>query len=109
MTSCQRTSSTEGLLARMLSYGTWISTGIIFIGLSMAFATGPSTVASAGPAMHVIDAGIAILILLPPLRVIFMLGAFVRKRDYRFAAFAAIVLSIIFLGFALGVRTAHPG
>jgi len=112
MTSCPRisstcrTSSTETLLARMLSYGTWISTGIIFAGLTLAFAIRPS---GAERPTHIVNAGIAILILLPPLRVIFMLGAFVRKRDYLFAAFAAIVLSIILLGLALGVRTARSG
>jgi uncharacterized membrane protein len=109
MTSCWKISSTEMLLARMLSYGTWISTGIIFIGLGMAFAVRPATTVGAGMATHVVSGGIAILILLPPLRVILMLGAFVRKRDYRFATFAAIVLLIIFLGLALGVRTARSG
>jgi uncharacterized membrane protein len=120
MTFCRRissawmTSTTESLLARMLSYGTWISTGIIFIGLSMEFAmralkVNPVTTTGAGSAMHVVSGGIAILILLPPLRVIFMLGAFVRKRDYRFAAFAAIVLTIIFVGLALGIQTARSG
>jgi uncharacterized membrane protein len=95
----------ENLLARMLSYGTWVSTGVISIGLAMAFARPSGT----GLAMHVISGGIALLILLPAFRVILMLGAFVRKRDYRFATFAAIVLTIILLGYALGVQTARSG
>jgi uncharacterized membrane protein len=107
MTACRKISATEILLARMLSYGTWISTGIIFIGLSMAFAVRPVTTAGTTPAMHLVRGGIATLILLPPLRVMLMLGAFVRKRDYRFAAFAAIVLIVIALGIVIGVKTAR--
>ena len=109
MTNCREISPTENLLARMLSYGTWISTGIILIGLAMAFAVRPSAATIAGGAMHVVSGGITLLILLPALRVILMLGAFVRKRDYRFAAFAGIVLTIIILGFALGAKMARGG
>ncbi len=100
-------SPTEILLARMLSCGTWISTGIIIVGLAMAFARHPSTATRAAGAMRVVSDGVALLILLPTLRVIFMLAAFIRKRDYRFAAFAGIVLMIILLGVALGARMAR--
>jgi uncharacterized membrane protein len=104
MTNCGKISPIEILLARLLSYGTWISTSIILIGLTMAFTVRPSTATGAGRAMHVVSGGIALLILLPVLRVIFMLVAFVRKHDYRFAAFAGIVLIILILGFALGAK-----
>ena len=50
--------------------------------------------------------GIAIIIMLPVLRVIIMLSAFLYKRDYRFGAIAALVLLILLLAFALGVTSA---
>jgi hypothetical protein len=34
-----------------------------------------------------------------------MLLVFIRERDYRFTAIAALVLAIILLGFALGMHT----
>jgi uncharacterized membrane protein len=81
----------EGLLAGVLHYGTWLACAVIALGLA---------VSSNG---HIVAAGIALLILLPVLRVALMLAVFLRQRDYRFSAIAALVLMIIFLGFALGL------
>ena len=53
---------------------------------------------------QVVTAGIGLFILLPILRVILMLTIFVKERDYKFsAAAAAVVLLIIFAGFAIGI------
>ena len=52
---------------------------------------------------QVVTAGIGLFILLPILRVILMLTIFVKERDYKFAATAAVVLLIIFAGFAIGI------
>jgi uncharacterized membrane protein len=52
---------------------------------------------------QVVTAGIGLLVLLPILRVILMLTIFVKERDYKFAAAAAVVLLIIFAGFAIGI------
>jgi uncharacterized membrane protein len=41
--------------------------------------------------------------LLPILRVILMLIFFAKERDYKFAAAAAVVLVILFAGFAIGI------
>ena len=56
--------------------------------------------------LTIIVAGIAALILLPVLRVVVVLGAFLRARDYRLAACAMVVLLFIALGFAVGCY--HP-
>jgi uncharacterized membrane protein len=50
----------------------------------------------------IITAGIALLIVLPVLRVLLMLIVFVRERDFRFGAIAMLVLAIILLGSVLG-------
>jgi uncharacterized membrane protein len=80
----------ERLLAVVLNTGTWLASGVIAGGLALA-------------RTPVVTAGIAMLILLPVLRVVLMLIVFVRERDYRFAAIAGLVLTIIVLGFVLGL------
>jgi uncharacterized membrane protein len=97
----------EGLLATLLSYGTWAASGIILIGLAMPFFAARTR--SNGTDARVIAAGIGLFILLPTIRVILMLVAFVRERDYRFMVLSAAVLAIILCGFALGARMARAG
>ena len=91
--------SLERLLASVLYYGTWLASAVIAVGLAMALLRGHPF------AMRIVTAGILLLILLPVLRVTLMLIVFVRERDYRFGAIAALVLTFIALGFALGART----
>ena len=55
---------------------------------------------------RVITAGIALLIVLPVLRVLLMLIVFVRERDFRFSVIAILVLAIILLGSVLGMHMA---
>ncbi|MGC1305247.1 MAG: DUF1634 domain-containing protein [Caulobacteraceae bacterium] len=90
----------ERLLAIVLQQGVWLACGLIAVGLAL----GPLGVtAGAG----VTAAGIGLLILLPVLRVALMLAVFVRERDYPLGAIAALVLTIILLGFACGVLLAR--
>jgi uncharacterized membrane protein len=90
----------ESLLAGVLNVGTWLASVVIAAGLVLSlfhertpFPTGA----------QVVTAGIGLFILLPILRVILMLTIFVKERDYKFAAAAAVVLLIIFAGFAIGI------
>ena len=90
----------ESLLASLLNVGTWLASIVITAGLVLSlfhertpFPTGA----------QVVTAGIGLFILLPILRVILMLTIFVKERDYKFAAAAAVVLLIIFAGFAIGI------
>ncbi len=85
----------EALLARLLTLGTWLATTIILLGLGL-------TPIGAGVAL--VTAGIVIFLLLPVLRLVLMLLVFVDEGDYRFGAIAALVLAIIGLGAALGLR-----
>jgi uncharacterized membrane protein len=79
----------ERLLSIVLRYGTWIATAVITFGL-LGVGTRTATV------------GIALLILLPVLRLIVMLMVFLRHRDYALSAIAGLVLAFIALGFKMG-------
>jgi uncharacterized membrane protein len=92
------------LLAMVLHQGTWIGSFIIAVGLAMQMA-GWSEASSAMTSTRIITAGIALLIVLPVLRVLLMLIVFVCERDFRFSAIAMLVLTIIILGSVLGVAS----
>ena len=90
----------ESLLPGVLDVGTWLASVVIVAGLVLSlfhertpFPTGA----------QVVTVGIGLFVLLPILRVILMLTIFVKERDYKFAAAAAVVLLIIFAGFAIGI------
>jgi uncharacterized membrane protein len=92
----------ERLLAALLQNGTWLASAVIGIGLVVLLVVRSGVVAGAG--VPIVAAGIALLILLPVLRVAVMLVAFAVERDYLFSGIAALVLVIILAGLALGMR-----
>jgi uncharacterized membrane protein len=94
----------ERWLANVLSYGTWVASGIIGAGLVVDIMQGHAKNDSLLSGMHLVTAGIGLLILLPTLRVLMMLVVFALDRDYRFTAISALVLTIILLGFMLGMQ-----
>ena len=85
----------EALLAATLRYGTWLATAVILAGLVLA-----AIPHRAG--LPLAKLGIALFILLPVARLVLMLLVFLRQRDYRFAAVAALVLAIVALAFTIG-------
>lgn len=87
----------ETLLGKLLHYGTLAASGIIAVGLVVSLGSGPKGTGIA-------TAGIALFILLPALRVAAMLIFFLRARDYRYGAIAALVLLIISFSFFIGTR-----
>lgn len=87
----------EQLLGRLLNYGTLAASGVIAVGLALSFTSGAL-------GTGVATAGIALLILLPALRVATMLIFFLRAGDYRYGAIAALVLLIISFSFFVGTR-----
>jgi uncharacterized membrane protein len=93
-------SETEGLLAGLLRYGTWLASGVIGSGLAMSL-VGPC-------GTQVVAAGVVLFIALPVLRVLVMLAMFLRDRDYRLALVAAMVLMTIVAGLALGICVSNP-
>jgi hypothetical protein len=90
----------EEQLARLLSGGTWIACAVVGAGL-VAMLGFPAAGARLGA--RFVTAGVVVFVLLPALRVAWMLCTFARARDYRFAAVAALVLAAIAAGFAVGV------
>ena len=87
----------ELVLARALAFGTWLISAVIAVGLLLSFFPTEMPYGS-----QVVMAGIGLFILLPITRVILMLALFVGIREYKFAGVAAVVLGIIFAGFAIG-------
>jgi uncharacterized membrane protein len=97
MTGTENTSARlDRVLARLLSYGTWTASTIIAVGLALSFfGDGRFDV-------PLVTVGVAVLVMLPVLRVLTMAFAFLRERDYHFAAVAALVLAIMVCAFAVG-------
>jgi uncharacterized membrane protein len=97
----------ERLLAGLLHSGSTVASTVIGLGVVLAMIdsrVGTHNLAVL-PNARLVTIGIALFILLPSLRVLLMLIVFVRERDYRFTIIAALVLTIILLGFLFGIRT----
>jgi uncharacterized membrane protein len=87
----------ERRMAVALEGGTWAACAAILVGLVW-------------PGGHrMVTAGIALFIALPVLRVAWMLVEFVRVRDFRMGAIAALVLAVIGLAIVLNLRTNGGG
>jgi uncharacterized membrane protein len=94
----------ERRLATTLQLGTWVGSCFIAVGWVLSATGVPPSLPTA--AVAIVRAGIALFIILPVLRVLLMVVVFVCERDYHFGAIAALVLAIIVVGAALGVRIA---
>lgn len=104
-----------GLLINLLTGQSWIAATDLSILLS-----GSGELKSAPPAnlaefaygfrslasLSFVQLAILILILLPAFRVAFLLGNFVKKRDWAFVVFSAIVLFALTAGFFLRIAGA---
>lgn len=104
-----RPAQLEWLLAGTLHYGTWLASAAIALGLALALLHSRFSAPKLAILrdMRIATIGIALLILLPVFRVIVMLIVYLRHRDYRFSAIALLVLTIILLGFAVGLAGRH--
>ena len=87
----------EHVLGRLLHYGTLLASAVIAAGLLIAPAAGAT-------GFRIATSGIVLFILLPVVRVGAMLIFFLRERDYRFGAIAALVLLIILFSYLVGAR-----
>ena len=98
----------EELLAAFLRYGSWSASAAIGLGYALALIGShpPTRNLAALPNMRIVTLGIVLFILLPIIRVLLMLLAFIRERDFRFVFISGTVLAIILLGIFLGVPTA---
>jgi len=104
-----RPAQLEWLLAGTLHLGTWLASAAIGLGLALALLDSRFSAPKLAILrdMRIATIGIALLILLPVVRVIVMLIVYLRHRDYRFSAIALLVLTIILLGFAVGLARRH--
>jgi uncharacterized membrane protein len=85
-------------LARLMSFGTWASSGLIAAGMVL-----PALSAGArSDAEHLVSAGILLLIVLPAVRVATMGTWFLLRRDSDFALIALLVLAVIIASTLLG-------
>ena len=93
-------------MAILLRYGSWLASAAIGLGFALALCDsrfGTRNLAIL-PNMRIAAIGIVLFILLPTLRVLLMLLVFVREGDFRLAAIAGLVLTIIVLAIFLGFR-----
>jgi hypothetical protein len=98
----------EESLAGLLRYGSWLASAAIGLGFALAFCDvrfGTRNLAIL-PNMRVAEIGIVLFILLPTLRVLLMLLAFIHEGDFRLAATACLVFATIVLAIFLGFRAA---
>jgi hypothetical protein len=104
-TKTLKTERLEGMLAQLLNYGTWLSSSVTALGLALVEAEGHlGDSALWGPSgTTIVTSGIALLIMLPVLRLALMLVVFLREQDYMFGMITAAVLTIIAFGTVLGI------
>jgi uncharacterized membrane protein len=95
----------ESLLANVLHYGTALAMVVIALGVGMTTLGDPAPAQPAGTT--VVAAGLALLIMLPVVRVALMLIVFALGREYVLAATAGFVLLIILIGLLIGTH-GHP-
>jgi Sigma-70, region 4/Protein of unknown function (DUF1634) len=95
----------ESLLAGTLHYGTSLASAVIGLGLGLGLIESRFSVPKLAILrdMRIVNIGIALFILLPIVRVIVMFIVYLRQRDYPLAAIALLVLTIILLGFTVGL------
>jgi hypothetical protein len=103
----QRIAPLEWLLAGTLYYGSLMASVVVCVGLGLAMIDsrfGAPRLAISRD-MRIATIGVALFILLPVVRVIVMLVAYLRQRDYRLSAIALLVLTVILLGFVVGMAS----
>ncbi len=96
----------EYLLSGFLRYGALLACASITFGLALHWSLGESATLSLS-AIRLIAAGVALIILLPVMRVALMMAVFFWQKDYIFTGIAGTVLGIIAGGFLWGIT--HVG
>ncbi|WP_089177393.1 DUF1634 domain-containing protein [Bosea sp. AS-1] len=101
MGECQSTAKRqERAIAALLHYGTGLASFVIAAGLVVQ-GLHPLPFDLSGSSL--MNAGVALFILLPIARVALMLIQFARARDAAYVAISALVLAIIGAGFLAGI------
>ncbi len=87
----------ERILAKVLRLGSIAAGVMLAIGIGTMLATGSAL------AVHLITAGLIILLLTPVLRVLVAAVVFCRERDWLYALFCLVVLGALVAGVKLGL------
>jgi uncharacterized membrane protein len=98
------------ILGKQLKYGTWLASTVIALGIVVTIFRWrmlPHGNASTF-GLTIIGMGIALIILLPILRVALMVFMFLHERNYLFAMISCIVLLIIGLSVVVGLYLPPP-
>lgn len=105
MVTAKRPDHLERRLARLLQVGTVVITAILGLGILMHSTGMDSGIRIPATDWHLdlMVVGIAGFIVLPVLRVVVMLEAYLREQDRILALFAGLVLTIIAAGVVAGV------
>ena len=95
----------EWLVSRQLKYGIWLASSVTALGMIVALFG--RCIVPHGHTMtlgtSIVMKGIALIILLPVLRVVLMLIMFLRERDYLFGMISGIVLVTIGVSVVAGL------
>lgn len=86
----------ERMLGRVLTWGTWISTSTLALGLVATFVAPGSTITTV-----LLTAGLLALLLTPVARVVAAVVGYVRAREWWFVFFTGIVLALLIGSFAV--------
>ncbi len=92
----------ERWLAVLLQYGTWL--GALVMAAGLALGVGATAAHPGHLAGIAVTAGVAIIIVLPVVRLVVMLAVYCAERDWRLAALAALVLLIVLAGCLAGLK-----
>jgi len=92
----------ERMLAATLYWGTWVASSVVGAGLALALLHSRAVLGETAIRRdeRTVIVGLALFIILPVIRVVVMLSAFLHERNYRFSMIAALVLTIVLLGFS---------
>jgi uncharacterized membrane protein len=97
------------LIGQQLKYGTWLASTVIGLGIAATILGCVSPQGNASTfGLSIVQAGIALIILLPILRVVLMVFTFLREHNYLFVMISCIVLAIIGLSLMIGLYLPTP-
>lgn len=96
-THSEKVEAVEVIVAKALRVGVGVAAGLIALGLVLS-----ELAVTPDKAAELVTAGLMVLVLTPVLRVVAALWVYVRERDYTYALFSLVVLTVLALGILIG-------
>jgi hypothetical protein len=97
------TEALDRTVGKLLLVGSWMA--VICLGLGLVILLAGGSIAQGDPGKVFLTAGLVLMMATHVGRVLAALMAFLRQRDWRYAAVAAGVLGTLILGFLIGLVT----